>query len=191
LAPTEVSNGFSDATRLSVSRDEEHVAVASGRKVSLLETREFRAVKTFEPPSGVGACAQITFSPDGKFVTSLWETPGDGSSPGEESLVQVWSVKGSSEPELSRKVPRPLAVRASAVHPEGNRLVTAELLGQPTFWSLGPRNVSDWPIQDLITLKTSGVINGLQFSPDGSVLVATRPGSVSLWRAAPRRPASR
>jgi hypothetical protein len=184
--PTEVAQGFPSPTRLSVARDGAHAAVVSGGKVALLTTQDFSTVKTLDPPSGAARCAHLAFSPDGRFLTSLWDAPGDGGPPGEASVVLVWPVAGGTDPVLRREVPRPLAVKASAAHPEGNRLVTAERLGRPTFWSLGPRGVSDWPIQDLISLDTTPLIDRLQFSPDGSVLVAARLGSISFWRAAAR-----
>ena len=98
---------------------------------------------------------------------------------GEDKTVRVWDDAGR---ELLACVGHVGAVTALAISPEGTRLASGDLTGVVKLWdaATGQETLS---APAITYANDQAIINGLEFSPDGTRLLITGSTTVRLWDA--------
>lgn len=141
------------------------------RSHSLVDLEQNSVIRTFAAELPRGSAADVTVSPDGRFIAvSAYVEP----------LVSVLDLRTDSV--VASPGPHGDRVRAAVFHPNGTRLVTACDDGRIRIFAFDP--IADRPTFELVgTIRAhDGPITSLAFDRTGSTLYSTgADGLVRRW----------
>jgi len=161
---------FSDrVTTIAFHPDGRRLAVACQDQTVVL--RNLETGKTKKMAAGAGACRQLVFSPDGRWLAGSLE-----------NRIAIWSVgRGQIAAELAAEA----GVASIAFHPSGTPLISAEKTGTILRWDNPARERHrEGPDLAIRIGPPHGVVRRAFWAPDGRHIVSVNGnGTVYVLRA--------
>jgi WD40 repeat protein len=151
---------------LSLSRDDQHLATASARVLTIWDAREQVAPTSIENPAEL---ISMELSPDGRWMLTA----------GKDKVVRLWDWRVDSRAE-SRRLVREAEPKVAVFDRDATRVAILGKNGVACIWRL-----AETPQACAISIETTASkLTHISWSPDGTALVGVlADGSLGLWSA--------